>query len=360
MRWPWSKPEERQSGGGFSDAIVSALEARAAATIADVSSTAAIEAASGQLACALASAEVQGPIWVRAAVSPEWLSVVGRSLIRQGEALSVIGMRGDGAVTLTPAAQWTFEGGPPRDDADEESWLCRATVYGPSSSTTRLLPRDQLIFLRWGSSPGERYRGRGPTSWAHLTARLQGEVERSLGDEAAGPVAQLVAIPADGGDGDEDTDPLAKLKADLSSARGRAMLVETVASAWGEGKSAAPMADWKANRLGPQPPEALVSIANDSFARMLAACGCPPSLFLDSDGTSQREGLRRWFQGTVMPLARLLSHELSMRLEADVTLKFDNYPLDLQGRAAAFQKLVAGGVAVNEALATSGLLIDAE
>ena len=292
---------------------------------------------------------------------PNGLPLSAVACCAQGESLSVIGMRGDGAVTLTPAAQWNFEGGPPRDDADEESWLCRATVYGPSSSTTRLIPRNQLIFLRWGAGPGERYRGRPPTSWAHLTSRLQAETEKSLGDESAGPLAMVIPVPQDGGDGDDDaSDPLLKLKSDIGSARGRAMLVETTAGGYGEGRGAAPAKDWVANRLGPTPPASLIAVADASFQRMLSACGCPPSLFLDSDGTSQREGLRRWFQGTVMPLAKLLSHELSMRLEADVTLKFDNYPLDLQGRAASFQKLVAGGVAVNEALAVSGLLIDPE
>ena len=57
-----------------------------------------------------------------------------------------------------------------------------------------------------------------------------------------------------------------------------------------------------------------------------------------------------------MPLAKLLEHELTMKLETDVSLKFDTYPLDLAGRAQAFQKLVAGGVAVNEALISAGLL----
>ena len=51
--------------------------------------------------------------------------------------------------------------------------------------------------------------------------------------------------------------------------------------------------------------------------------------------------------------------ELSEKLETDISLTFDNYPLDLAGRAQAFQKLVAGGVGVNEALATSGLLANA-
>ena len=91
---------------------------------------------------------------------------------------------------------------------------------------------------------------------------------------------------------------------------------------------------------------------------MLAACGCPPSMFLDSDGTAQREALRRWHLGTVKPLARLLQRELRAKLEADITLKFDNYPLDLAGRAQSFQKLVAGGMAINDALAVSGLMVD--
>ena len=184
-----------------------------------------------------------------------------------------------------------------------------------------------------------------------------GEVERSLADEAGGPVAQLLAIPSDGGDGDEDTDPLAKLKADLGSARGRAMLVETTSAGFGEGRSAAPQSDWKQSRLGPQPPQALVAVADAVFARMLSACGCPPSLFLDSDGTSQREAQRRFHLNTVKPLAGLLSRELTQRLETDIKLAFDMYNVDLQGRASAFQKLVASGLSTDKAAAISGLLI---
>ena len=55
--------------------------------------------------------------------------------------------------------------------------------------------------MRWGSTPGQRYVGTGPLSWAHTTARLQSEVERSLADEAKGPLANLLAVPQDGGDG---------------------------------------------------------------------------------------------------------------------------------------------------------------
>ena len=59
------------------------------------------------------------------------------------------------------------------------------------------------------------------------------------------------------------------------------------------------------------------------IGRMLAACGCSPALFDDSDGTSKREALRQWHLGTVKPLARLLEAELSAKLETRVRLNFD-------------------------------------
>ena len=210
--------------------------------------------------------------------------------------------------------------------------------------------------MRWGSNPGQPYIGTAPTSWAHVTARLGAEIERSVADEVAGPLAQLLAVPQDGGDGGED-DPLAALKADIAGARGKAMLVETTRAGWADGKAAAPQHDWRQSRLGPHPPEVLAQLRRDVFGHVLAATGTPPSLFVDNaDGTAQREAVRRWHLGTVLPLAKLIEHELKAKLETEVRLKFDAYPIDLAGRASAFTKLVAGGVAVNEALVTAGLL----
>ena len=351
--------EKRSAGGGYSDAVVAAIEAQAAAKVADASSTAAIEAVAGMLSRAFADAEVIGPGWVQDAVTPFWLMQVGRSLIREGASRSVIDMNGAGRLDLVPAAFWNFEALQTPGAEREDDWHARVTTYGPSSSHTRLLGRDRLVYVRWGTSPGTRYRGQGPTSWAHLTARLQGEVERSLGDEAAGPLAYILPVPQDGGDGTDD-DPLKELKRDIGAARGKAVLTETTAAGWGEGKASAPMADWKPQRLGPNPPAGMVAVADAAFSRMVAACGASVSLFSDADGTAQREAWRRWHLGTVQPLAKLLAHELTVRLETTVTLRLDKYPTDLAGRASAFKTMVVGGMDVAKAAATSGLLIDDE
>ena len=173
------------------------------------------------------------------------------------------------------------------------------------------------MFVRWGSEPGQRYVGVGPLSWAHTTARLQSETERSLADEAGGPIAQLMAIPQDGGT-DEEGDPLAKLRADIRSARGRALLLETVNAGWGEGAAAAPRKDWQAARLGPNPPASMGEVMGQGFLEVLAACGVPPGMFQKMGDSGQREAYRRWVALVVQPLARLLAGELSVKLEAEI------------------------------------------
>lgn len=353
MRWPWQRCEARESGGSYSDAVLRLIEATAAGTAADSGATAAVEAAAGALSRAFASAKVEGPEWAVEAVTGDFLAQVGRDLIRSGESLHAVRMSG-GALRLVPCASWHFEG-----DHDPAGWRVRATAYGPSTSTTWNLPAASVIFVRWGGSPGQTHIGTAPTRFAALTARLQAEAERSLADESAGPLAQLLSIPQDGGDGGED-DPLTMLKADIAKARGRALFVETTAAGWGEGMASAPRRDWMASRPGPAPPAALAEVRRDAFEAVLAACGTPPGLFFGSTGTAQRDATRGWMLGTVLPLARMLEDELSRKLEAPVRFRFDAYPLDLAGRAQAFQKLVAGGMAVTEALATSGLLVPEE
>ena len=354
MRWPWSRRETREASGGYTEIISRLIEAQAAGSTQQASATAAMEAAAGALSRAFASATVDAPDDIAEALSPRCLALIGRDLVRVGESLHVIRMT-QGRLILVPASTWYFEG-----DADPETWICTATGYGPSGSTTWRVPWSSVIFTQWGSPTARPYHGLGPMTWAAETARLNANAERSLADEAAGPVAGLLPVPEGQDAGSDDgEDPLATLRRDIGSARGRALLLESTASGFGEGRANAPARDWDPRYLHPSPTESMVKLIDSAFMRVLASCGCSPALFDDSDGTSKREALRQWHLGTVQPLARLLEHELSEKLEAPVRLRFDLYNVDLAGRAQAFQKLVAGGVAITEALATSGLLADA-
>ena len=153
-----------------------------------------------------------------------------------------------------------------------------------------------------------------------------------------------------GGDGSED-DPLAGLKADIRTARGKALLVETAAAGWGEGRNATgrrrgsgrcrPMA-WSRRRT----PRSTASCPR-------AGCRRRCSWIRTARANVRRCGAGH--QNTVAPLARLVEAELTEKLEAEVKLTFDTYALDMVSRAQVVAKLTAAGVALPVALAAVGL-----
>ena len=347
--WPFKRPERRN----YSNAILNALTTGAATKASAIGATAAVEAVSGLLARSLSVADISSaPAWAQAAISPAWLAMVGRELIRNGEHLSAMSMNDAGELMLLPSADWTWRGG-----AIEADWTATINLYGPSGSTSREVGRHEVVYLQWAGLSIERHRGRGPLSLASLAAQAAAETERSIADEVAGPLAQMLTVP-EGIDvgSDDNSDVSAQLRKDLHSARGRAVILESVASNWGQGGGMAPGRDWVASRLGPHPPESVVALASDSFGRLCAACGASPALFNDADGTAKREALRQFFLTCVRPVARQIERELSDRLEAEVRFGFDSYPTDIAGRAGAFARLVQGGMAVERAAAVSGVL----
>ena len=160
MRWPWTKLEARDSS--YTDALVSLIvEQSSGATLAAPAATAALEASASIVARCFASADVSAPDQYREALGPSTLSLIGRSLIRDGEAVFAIEIR-DGRVVPIPAASWDVEG-----EHDPASWRYRLTLGGPSRLTTlepvphpkvrawctsgsrAILKRRGGAFLRW-------------------------------------------------------------------------------------------------------------------------------------------------------------------------------------------------------------------
>ena len=124
--------------------------------------------------------------------------------------------------------------------------------------------------------------------------------------------------------------------------------------------SEAPRADWTANRLGANPPDVLRGLRSEAGMSVLNACGIPPGL-ASGGGTAQgaREDWRRFILGSVEPFLDMVKEELETKLETQVSFDLTNlWAHDLQGRASAFQKLIAGGMALEQAVAASGLMSD--
>ena len=360
--WPFGKRappvETRQAGGaGFTDAVTRALLSEASGgTIRTPAATAALEAAAGAYSRAFAVASVTPATPTTAALTPELLALAARDLIRRGEFVWLIDVAGDGAVRLLPAGSWDV-----RSESARSDYFYRLDLFGPSGNVTRLVPGAAVVHGRYSIDPARPWFGISPMGWADLTGRLHASVEDALADEAGGTRGALIPIPSGpdaDGDDDDTTDPNADLRADIAALRGKTALVESVApSGWGEGRTAAPMADWRPQRLGAAPPAPLVDLRDSSARAVLAACGVPAGLFEGGDAAGKRESWRLFLHGGVQPVADLVAAELGAKLDTPgLRLTFDRlFASDVQGRGRAYASMTAGGMDKARAAELAGL-----
>ena len=348
--WPFNrKTETRSTGGGYEASLLAQFEANAAGgSAATVGATAALEAASGLVARCLASAAVEGPDNLAAAVTAPVLAQTGRSLIRAGESVHAIRVDPDtGAVRLGVAGHHDVYGGP-----DPATWTYRLSEYGPSGTGHRLVDGAGVVHVRYLTDPIRPWAGVGPLQAARIAGRLSAEVGNALADAESGPRGSLLPLPVDGEDPTVET-----LKADIRTLRGRLAFVESTQTMHAGAPGSAPRSDWKTERIGANPPAGEVSLLERSFVEVLAACGVPPGLFGQGDGTGQRESFRRFLHATLQPLAALVADELSAKMGAPLALNLDRlFASDLAGRARAFQSMVGAGMDPGKAAGLAGLM----
>lgn len=346
------RPPETREQSSYSDVLVDLIVERAKGATAKATATAAVETAAGMIAREFASAEVNAPPAVMAALDPKCLHLIGRSLIRRGEFVARIELDGTDRLRLAPAADWDVRGGP-----DPMSWRYRLNLPGPSRwNETVVTPADRVLHVMFAVDASRPWRGVGPIQSASLAGTLSAETAALLGDEASGPRGHYVPQPKPG-----DDPGLARIAADTSGAKGAVLFVETTQKDFGQGGRVSVGNDWQAQRFGMNTPAAVLEAARHATEEILNACGIPSALArTNADGTSQREALRRLQLTTVEPLAKILAAECSAKFGSPVAFDFDSYGRDLQARAAAFKALVGGGATVESAAAVSGLLVDAD
>ena len=346
MKIPFWNRSERRAASSYTDALVSALLSQATGgKPANYYATAALEACAGLVGRAFAVARVQSRPAIRAALTPCFMELLGRALIRRGELVAAIDVD-MGGLMLTPVASHDVAGGY-RPDA----WRYQLNIAGPSRQTTRKrVEAAGVVHCTYSRDPERPWRGNGPLQVAQLAGKLSAETVRSLADAAAGPSGTLLSTPVDGKD-----PTIAELKKDLRSLQGKVALVQ--GGDWGAAGSVAPGETWKKQRIGADPPGPLVDQARMASSEVFAACGVNPSIFTDREGTAGREAWRQCLFGLIAPLGQLCASELSDKLDDEVFFEFDELRAsDIAGRARAFQSLVKGGMTTDQAAQLSGLL----
>ena len=349
--WPFGKREIREAQP-FTDAIVNALVSQASGGNLPVTGLAALEMAAGAHARAFAGCDVEASERVKAILTPSILALIARDLIRRGESLHLISVFA-GQLELVPCGSWDIRG-----EWTEDSWMYRVDLFGPSGNVTKLVPSSSIVHCRYSVDPARPWLGLSPLQWATSTGTLAANLEARLGQEAGGPVGYVLPVPIDSPPQDDGTGALDGLRKDIAGLKGQNVLIESTSGGWGEGKQAAPLNDWKAQRIGANPPDSLAALRSDTGRAILGACGVPIELFeASASGQGSREAWRRFVYGSVQPLARLVSEELTRKLETDVSLNFTELQAhDLTGRAISFQRLIESGMPADKAAGVSGLM----
>ena len=340
MKWPWKSDHlEYRADDSFTNALITLLTARAGGQQAALpAALGALEAASGLVSRAFATAMVETPARpVQTALTPACLALVGRSLVRAGEIVLYLDTSA-GMIDLLPAQSWDVDGGP-----NPRTWEYRVTVSGPERTFTYdHVPAAGVLHFQWARDAATPWRGVGPLQSGQLTARLAADLMAALADEAGTPRGQIMELPVDG-----DDPSLIKLKADIKNLAG--------GMAYLEGGGVVKMAE----RIGAQPPAALVELFKLTRLDVLAACGLNPSLFDIAPGVSQRESYRQMLYSVVSPLGRMIAFECTEKLGASVTLDWAELRAgDIAGHARAFSSMVQGGIPIERAAALSGLLAE--
>ena len=347
--------ETRDSGSGYSDALVDLIiaQARGNPLKADIDTSGAVELAAGVVGRAFASAQVESTSGaVAGALTPSTLAHIGRALIRAGESVLVIAPSG-GSLALIPASSWDIEGGVRR-----ETWQYRLDIPAPNGTAQMHLPYEGVVHVQYAYAPERAWVGLSPLDVARQAGRMDAEINQALADESGMPRGAILPMPnePDDGDDDENDTNLKRIEATLGKLAGRIMTVESMMTAAGGGYQEAPKGDWDMKRVGANFPDAMVTLRRDADELILGLCGVPIEFLKSADGSALRETYRRLLFNTIQPLGNIVAQELTEKLEAPVSFSWNELrAADRASGARAYKALREADMPEAQALELSGL-----
>ena len=351
MKLPWTKAPatENYADTSYTDALVAALIRQVrgrTAGAALVSETGALESAAGLVGRAFMSCEVSGDPMHVAALSPQIVEMIGRSLLRRGD--SVFYLDTSDGLTLSPAQTHSIDGGPM-----PSSWTYDLTLAGPGElRTMRPVRAEGVAHFRYGCDVETPWRGNAPLGVARAIGDLVAEATTYLTQESGKPRGAFLATPKDGED-----DTIAELKADAKTAQGALLFVESMSNNWESG--GAPSGDWGVKHFGPSVGAGMVEVAKMARSEALGAIGLNEALFMGADSAALREAWRLALFSLIAPLGHLVESELQAKIDPGISLSWTELRAsDLAGRARAWQSLVKGGMPLPEATQIAGLMVE--
>ena len=351
MKLPWAKPKatENYQDSSYTDALIAALvrqvRGRTAGT-ALTSETGALESAAGLVGRAFMACEVSGDPLLVAALSPQIMELIGRSLLRRGD--SVFYLDTSDGLTILPAQTHSIDGGPM-----PSGWVYDVSLAGPGElKTLRPVRAEGVLHFRYGCDVETPWRGNAPLGVARAIGDLMAEATTYLTQESSKPRGSFLSTPKDGEDA-----TISQLKADAKTAQGALLFVESMANNWESGGQ--PAGDWGVKHFGPSVGAGMVEVAKMARSEALGALGLNEALFMGADSAALRESWRLALFSLIGPLGNLVESELQAKIDPGISLSWTELRAsDLAGRARSFQAMVKGGKSVEEATQIAGLMVE--
>ena len=198
--------------------------------------------------------------------------------------------------------------------------------------------------------PSSRWDGRPPWALAKLTAEGLAVIERSLRQDSSIPTGQLLPVPDGLGDPAKNG-----VRNALIKGKGAITPVETTAGGFGQGRLAAPRDDYVQRRFGPAIPETSLGMRDSTILAILHAYGVSPKV-LDGDGNAMRESRRALYLDTILPLAAVVSQELSEKLGSNISLDFNpSQYRDFQRLSRSLKTFIDAGLSLGQASSLLGI-----
>ena len=337
MKWPWSRPEVRES---YTDQVIARIMASASGA-SDGGSLAVIEASCRYWGAGLASATVKPDTPALRSVSPGILDSIGRNLCRAGESLHMIAVR-NGQVTLTPVSLWEVHG-----SDDPTTWTYRCTLSGPDVTRMVTLDAAAVLHFRYSPSASRPWAGRSPVALSLDTARAATRLENATSEELNFTQQQVLTPRRNQSDYG---------LADSLTPETIQKIVAAFAEHVHTGAFVIP-ADVQAQRLGPEPPDSFPLLRDRLENALYSAHGVPPALIAaQGTGTAMREAFRQVLHSLLKPLGAIIAEELRAKLDPAAALDFSELRAgDITGTSRALGSLVAAGITPQAAAAIVGL-----
>ena len=304
--------------------------------------TAGVETAASLFARAFGQAEVTPAGALAERISGELLGNVGRALIRNGDV--VVDAR-----TYQIAAGVEITG----NTADDRRWTYRLDLVVPDGNRQVLRQGTDVWHFKYAQDPNG-VQGLGPLDLAPTTALLAGWLEDRLASESATPAVHMLRTinpnvhSADYREAREkDLTMLLKLARDRHGAVG--VMFQTPEDIGGVNKPD------DIQRLGPEPPSALIDLRREVSASLLASMGIPSAVF-DKSGAVSREALRAAVQTSIKPQSDRVAREIARKTGIDIELNLNRFASgDISSRARAVHSMTQAGVGLDEALELADL-----